>query len=774
MSTIARKVLPRSTRGLKAISLGRMLPGLMRADVLRRLGFYGALCGLIVSALIYCGSTGRVFAAGPERVGLPWDWSHEHLLFSQTDDPKVQAIIQKDPRAFHQWLRRKGAAYGVSRSSESFAQSDGALFESPSPEANLDPQSASGTVKTTEKRDWGVSLGATGFTAVNGTGTPLYPAKYTFNINAVPSCINDYAVFPTGAQGKTSSSIVTPNGQASIVAYNNLYSTQTGTGTEGGSGAPCENTGPVVYWAYVNAACPTTASSDPILSSPVISQDGTKVAWVTTTGKVQIVAYGVGFTLSGPAEGALTPACIGPLMSGGDNATLQTLTLGNATHTPTSGVSVSEIFVDYSTDSAYVGDDDGYLHKISPFFTASGALQEVTTSGWQASHAYNVGNLIVDTNGFIEKCTTAGTSGSVTPGWSNVWNSATNDHTAVWTNIGSGGGWPVYVTGSSGHTDSSKLNGPVFDSVSKNVFVGGQNGSLYYVLDPPSSTVVGSCVNGQALYPCLGLPAAISGITAAAGSQTDCYHASPGPTCMIMSNQQGFTDPVVVDSSHKLVLAQFANADGTNAKVEQTNTSLGVYHSATLTSTTNSITAYHSGAFDNTYYSTPASGYYYVCAPASDGIETDLYRVSFTNTAGTVALGSKNGTPLKLTTNGTSGSCAPLTEFYNPNGSSVHDWLFVSLDNHGISTPCANGSCVLSFSLASSMVTGSQTGYGSGTSGDIANMAGTGGMIVDNDAPVTYPQASSFYFMPVANTLTCGDGTSNTGCAVKLTQAGLH
>src|ERR1039458_3621995 len=432
MSTIARKASPQSNRGLRTISLGRMLPGLIRADVLRRLGFYGTLCGLIVSALIYCGSTGRVFAAGPERVGLPWDWSHEHLLFSQTDDPAVQAIIQKDPRAFHQWLRRKGAPYGVPLSSDSFAQSDGTLFESPSPEANVEPRSASGPVKTAIKRDWGVSLGATSFNAVNSAGTPLYPAKYKFNINAAPDCINDYAVFPTGAQGKTSSSVVTPNDQASIVAYNNLYSTQ------GGTGALCENTGPIVYWAYINATCPATVSSDPILSSPIISQDGTKVAWVTTTGKVQIVTYGVGYTSSGPAESALTPACIGTLMSGGDNASLQTLTLANATHTPTSGVSVSEIFVDFTSDSAYVGDDDGYLHKISPFFTAAGALQEVTTSGWQASHSYSVGNLIVDSNGFIEKCTTAGTSGSVTPGWSSVWNSTTNDNTVVWANAGSG------------------------------------------------------------------------------------------------------------------------------------------------------------------------------------------------------------------------------------------------------------------------------------------------------------------------------------------------
>jgi hypothetical protein len=68
---LARKASPQSTRRLKTISLGRMLPGLIRADVLRRLGFYGTLCGLIVSALIYCGSTGRVFAAGPERGRTP-------------------------------------------------------------------------------------------------------------------------------------------------------------------------------------------------------------------------------------------------------------------------------------------------------------------------------------------------------------------------------------------------------------------------------------------------------------------------------------------------------------------------------------------------------------------------------------------------------------------------------------------------------------------------------------------------------------------------------
>src|SRR4029077_7864510 len=231
----------------------------------------------------------------------------------------------------------------------------------------------------------------------------------------------------------------------------------------------------------------------------------------------------------------------------------------------------------------YVADDDGYLHKISPFFTTSGTLQDMTTPAWQASHSYSVGNLIVDTNGWIEKCTSAGTSGSGGhPGWSNTWAATTTDNTVTWTNEGAGGGWPVYITGSSTHTDNSMLSGPVFDIVSKNIFVGDMHGSLFYVLDPGNSTPVGSCANGATLYPCLGLPGTTTGIATGGGPQMDCSTASPGPTCMVMSNKVGFTDPVIVDSSNSLVITQFTNADNTHANVEHTNTSLSVFNSVNL------------------------------------------------------------------------------------------------------------------------------------------------------------------------------------------------
>jgi hypothetical protein len=793
-----------------------------RTQALKQLGVFAALCGLVLSVSIFCGHAVRASASEPEQIGFPWDWSHKHVVFSQPTDAKVLAKIQRDPRLLHQQLRQGAPPFQANTASiggpPSFSSHSGphntngtgtlrprmsqirvpqiavvilglafavvflkrhqpprtlttalaiALFLTLASCGGVDSSTSTlvGTPSAqTLGRDWGANIGAmSAITQTNVTNaTPMYPAKYTFNVNLNPSCTSDFVVFPTGAKGTNTGGNPTP----SIVAFNELYASQAG-------GLPvgyCSTTGPSVAWAYLNVLCATstTMSNDPILSSLVISLDGTKVAWVTASGAVQILTVG---TVGSNGTSVTNPVCIenapGGTATTPNNAVLNSVTLANAKHNPTSGVSLSEIFVDYNSDSAYAGDDDGYLHKITPFFTATAALQEVTTSSWQASQAHIVGNLIVDSNGFIQKCTTAGTSGSGDqPGWSTTWGATTTDNTVIWTNQGSGGGWPVYVTGVSTHTDNSILSGPVFDFVSKNIFVGDQHGSLFYVLDPGGSTAVGACANGNTLYPCLGKPATTTGIATGGGPQMDCSTASPGPTCLVMSNQEGFTDSVIVDSSNGLVITQYSNADNTSAEVEQTNTSLGVFHSATLAGKAN--LSYHIGDFDNTYYSTPASGYYYVCGPDTTGKMTDLYRVGFTNTSGTIALGSKNGTPFQLTTTNNSANCSPLTEIYNTTTST--DWLFLSVDNHGVTPTCNNQTCVMSLVLGSSMVSTVNASYAG-----FGNPPGTTGLIVDNVAnTVTFPQASSVYFAPSAKNLSCGDGSLNTACLIKLTQSGLQ
>lgn len=52
---------------------------------------------------------------------------------------------------------------------------------------------------------------------------------------------------------------------------------------------------------------------------------------------------------------------------------------------------------------------------------------------WTANASETVGNLIVDSNGNIQRCTVAGTTGASAPAWSSTVNGQTPDGTCVWT-----------------------------------------------------------------------------------------------------------------------------------------------------------------------------------------------------------------------------------------------------------------------------------------------------------------------------------------------------
>ncbi len=65
------------------------------------------------------------------------------------------------------------------------------------------------------------------------------------------------------------------------------------------------------------------------------------------------------------------------------------------------------------------------------------AATGTTNPAWAASTAEVVGNLIVDSNGNIQRCTTAGNTGTSAPAWATTIGATTNDSTgggtAVWT-----------------------------------------------------------------------------------------------------------------------------------------------------------------------------------------------------------------------------------------------------------------------------------------------------------------------------------------------------
>jgi hypothetical protein len=175
-------------------------------------------------------------------------------------------------------------------------------------------------------------------------------------------------------------------GQASIIAYNNLY-----IGTLGAGGnAPCGGSAgspPVkTAWAYNTGGTVTT--------SPTVSLDGTQVAFVQndSASEAQLVilkpltnvgidAYNnVNTSLTMASSGAVYRSCAAPC------AYVLTFALDGGTGTQesdglaTEGARGSSVWYDYGLDRVFVGDDRGYVHQFTGVF--NGTPQEVTTTPW--------------------------------------------------------------------------------------------------------------------------------------------------------------------------------------------------------------------------------------------------------------------------------------------------------------------------------------------------------------------------------------------------------
>ncbi len=298
----------------------------------------------------------------PARVSVPNDWSHRHVVFSRPATALQARQLQKEPRYWHQMLRRNAAAQlrvampGVGESRD-----------------NTLAEFRRRLKKTSNHRDWAESLGPG---ATTGTATfPQFPAKFTFSIDPNDESCNDYAVFPTNVPGVTGTGGA-PAGQPSIIAFQNLYAASDGSGA-------CGVLAPTIAWAYnTNAGGDTTGV---VSGSPTLSGDGTKVAFVESNagGSVlHLLQYTVGDGTD-PATNTmiLTVAPTNLLTSGsGWNAcpTDGSSCMISLTFSPSSA-SNSSPFYDFAFDELYLGDDSGVLHKFTGVF--NGTPTEVTT-GW--------------------------------------------------------------------------------------------------------------------------------------------------------------------------------------------------------------------------------------------------------------------------------------------------------------------------------------------------------------------------------------------------------
>jgi hypothetical protein len=379
------------------------------------------LCFLCVLGLFGCSSNGQSLitnlpgeqpAAQPATQptehanGIVQDWSMRYLVYPQIGEINSLIALQNDPRAILSWQEAERQRFNRLRAPRHFFGQH-------------------------THQDWSISLGT------GGMAPAMFPAKFTFDTSAAPTCtavspaVPDFIVYTVNA--------VSSSSQPNIVAFDNLYS-----GTAGSTGI-CNRTplfgvddgiSATTIWSYN-----IKAAGGQVATSPALSLDGTKVAFVETgagtTAHFHVLAWKSGDGVAANLQTVTSPKSI----TSGFDASAPTAGSGNVTDLAlgSSSDTLSSPFIDYADDLAYVGNDAGQLFRIKFVFCTTSA------------------------------CTGAG---SPQPTLDNTW--------------GSSG---ALTTGCPG-----KLTGPVADRHSGNIFVGCSDGKLYGF-----STFTGTAITGSPL-----------------------------------------------------------------------------------------------------------------------------------------------------------------------------------------------------------------------------------------------------------------------------------
>jgi len=664
------------------------------------------------------------------RLGAVSDWSHHHLLYTETKNAAVLARIQKDPRWSQNWVLHHPETWW--------------------PERRTRPRNSKGV-----ERDWSESLGTLGF-------APLFDASFSFTIGADAG----YGTWSTTAQA---------NG-GFLATAGTLTVTATDDGNNLGlytvyPGGPSVTVSPSGGFNYDNLLYP---SSIPVLSTgggPLfINSSGFEInLWGNGAPADNYSFYGSSaangysypyqdtgtpFTLNmstapDPGGGQTFPAKFVFDVTAAPNCTNDYVAMG----LPASGAAGGQANIvglrNLYTDSA----GTGYCTGAGPavmFAYASGSGQvpaavSISTDGTQLAYVENLpptayfhvltlgttgtngasptaavapgsagGNNAVDTRVLLSPNGGTTTQSSTSSAFVDCYHNAA--YVTTYSTAASGSGY-LYKIGNVFNGGSPAIvwsvaidavpSSPLYDSVSSKVFFTDSMGRIDYVIDTASPTVV-------------------YGTVLAAGATS--------------------VNPVTIDSTNQMVYATF-NTNGTNALVVQVPTSMASSVSVPVGTGTATYTGPYGMDFNNAFYTGSGTPLMFVAGTGSTGTLPTLYGVGFTGDA----LNPAKVSSTALAT-GTADS-SPVTEFYN--ASFNKDYLFVGVTNNCLATAGGSAGCVFGLDITN--------GFPSVNSSSTALAApgGTTGIVVDNDSPLN--QASSVYY-----------ATKSGATLVKATQSGLN
>jgi hypothetical protein len=294
---------------------------------MKRICRYVVLCLSVTACL---GGVGQAQEQPPrQHVGRVVDWSYHHVTLSGGLPAADLDRAKAEPRILFRLAERNLPS----------ASTEARRF---GPDGRA-PRRPIRPLGRGMKIDWSIPLGA-GIVAPN-----MFPAKYSFDINATPSCPGDYVVFGLNVAGATP-------GQANLVGVNNLYS--------GASPRLCA-ANPTVTWAYNGST-----AGGAVLTSPVISLDGKRIAYVESAAGATVFHV---LALKA-TEGTAATVAVTPTLNGSCTGTVAVPTsscLKSVALSATSTDTLSSPWVDYQTDKAFVGTDDGKIYRISCVFACA-------------------------------------------------------------------------------------------------------------------------------------------------------------------------------------------------------------------------------------------------------------------------------------------------------------------------------------------------------------------------------------------------------------------